>query len=152
MTSQAQTVAGSILSVSAALPATYDAAGFAALSYSTVAELTDMGTIGKVYALVKHNPIADRKTYKYKSSYDNGSLDMKLAKITVKGNDPGQTILNTGLAQDASISFRIIYQDGSKAYFTAKVMSFTVMIGTIDTILAGECKAELDSDVVETVS
>lgn len=152
MATQAQIVAGSILSVASALPATYDAAGFAALTYSAVAEVTDIGTFGKDFTLVTHNPIGDRKTYKFRGSYNNGTLDLKLAKITVLNTDAGQAALTTALNDplDKSVSFRIALQDGSKQYFTGKVMSFTTSIGSVDSILAGECKVEIDSDVVET--
>lgn len=152
MTTSAQTVAGSVLSVASALPATYDAAGFAALTYNAVAEVTDIGTFGKDFTLVTHNPIGDRKTYKFRGSYNNGTLDLKLAKITVLNTDAGQAALTTALNDplDKSISLRIALQDGSKQYFTGKVMSFTTSIGSVNSILAGECKIEIDSDVVET--
>lgn len=152
MATSAQTVAGSVLSVSAALPATYDAAGFAALTYSAVGEVTDIGTFGKDFTLVTHNPIGDRKTYKFRGSYNNGTLDLKLAKITVLNTDAGQAALTTALNDplDKSVSLRITVQDGSKQYFTGKVMSFTTSIGSVNSILAGECKIEIDSDVVET--
>lgn len=152
MSTSAQTVAGSVLSVASALPATYDAAGFAALTYSAVAEVTDIGTFGKDFTLVTHNPIGDRKTYKFRGSYNNGTLDLKLAKITALNTDAGQAALTTALNDplDKSISLRIALQDGSKQYFTGKVMSFTTSIGSVNSILAGECKIEIDSDVVET--
>lgn len=152
MSTSAQTVAGSVLSVASALPATYDAAGFAALTYSAVGEVTDIGTFGKDFTLVTHNPIGDRKTYKFRGSYNNGTLDLKLAKITVLNTDAGQAALTTALNDplDKSISLRIALQDGSKQYFTGKVMSFTTSIGSVNSILAGECKIEIDSDVVET--
>ena len=152
MTTSAQTVAGSVLSVASALPATYDAAGFAALTYNAVAEVTDIGTFGKDFTLVTHNPIGDRKTYKFRGSYNNGTLDLKLAKITVLNTDAGQAALTTALNDplDKSISLRIALQDGSKQYFTGKVMSFTTSIGSVNSILAGECKIEIDSEVVET--
>lgn len=154
MSTKAQTVAGSVLSVSAALPATYDNAGFSALSYSPVAEVTDIGTFGKDFTLVTHNPIGDRKTYKFRGSYNNGTLDLKLAKITVLNTDAGQAALTTALNDpfDKSVSLRIALQDGSKQYFTGKVMSFTTSIGSVNSILAGECKIEIDSDVVESAT
>lgn len=150
----AQTVAGAVLSVSSSLPATYNAAGFGALSYSPVAEVTDIGTFGKDFTLVTHNPIGDRKTFKFRGSYNNGTLDLKLAKITVLNTDAGQAALTTALNDplDKSVSFLITLQDTSKQYFTGKVMSFTTSIGSVNSILAGECKIEIDSDVVESAT
>ncbi len=46
MTTKAQTVAGTTIGISASLPATYDSTGFAALSYTTIGEVTDIGSLG----------------------------------------------------------------------------------------------------------
>ena len=154
MASQAQTVAGTTMSVSSSLPTTYDNAGFSALTYSTVGEVTDLGTVGKDFTLVTHNPLNDRKTYKFRGSYNNGTLDVKLAKITVLGSDAGQNILTVALndTTDKSISVRLTLQDGSKMYFSCKIISFTTTIGSINSILEANVKAEIDSDVVENAS
>ena len=66
MTSKAITVAGTVVSISAGLPATYDSTGFTALTFTAIGEITDVGTFGKDYTLVSHNPVGDRKTYKFK--------------------------------------------------------------------------------------
>lgn len=148
MTTLAQTVAGSSLKISAALPATYDAAGFAALSYTPVAEVTDIGSLGKEYTLVTHNPVGDRNTYKFKGSYNQGALALKLAKAIA---DAGQTLLLAASNSDASYSFLITLQDGKKMYFTGKTMSFMTNIGTVNNILGADVKVEIDSDIIETV-
>jgi hypothetical protein len=45
-----ETVAGSTLSVSVAAPATYDTAGYTALTYTPVGEITDLGSgLGRDY-------------------------------------------------------------------------------------------------------
>ncbi len=150
MTTKAQTVAGTTIAISATLPTTYDAAGFAVPVYSVIGEITDIGTFGKDYTLVTHNSLADRKTYKFRGSYNNGSLSMKLARATLANADAGQTIAIAALASDASYSFKIENQDLSNDYFTGKVMSFMTTIGSVNSIMAAECKVEIDSDIVST--
>lgn len=150
MTTKAQTVAGTTIGISASLPATYDSTGFAALSYTAIGEVTDIGTFGRDYTLVTHNSIADRKTYKFKGSYNNGSLALKLAKATLASTDAGQTLANTASGSDASYSFKITAQDASDAYFTGKIMSFMTNTGSVNSILGAEIKIEIDSDIVET--
>lgn len=150
MVTKAITVAGTTVSISAALPATYDAAGFAALSYTAIGEITDIGNFGKDYTLVTHNSLSDRKTYKFKASYNQGSLALKLARATLANTDAGQTLAITASGSDASYSFKIENQDLSNDFFTGKVMSFMVNIGSVNSILGAECKVELDSDVVST--
>ena len=151
MTTKAQTVAGTTISISASLPATYDSTGFAALSYTALGEVTDIGSLGKDYTLVTHNPVGDRKTYKFKGSYNNGSLSLKLAKTTLASTDAGQTLATTASGSDASYSFKITLQDASDMFFTGKVMSFMTSIGGVNSILGADIKVEIDSDIVETV-
>ncbi len=150
MPTKAQTVAGTTISISAGLPATYDSTGFIALSYTAIAEVTDIGTLGKDFTLVTHNSIADRKTYKFKGTYNNGSLALKLAKATLASTDAGQTLAATASGSDASYSFKITSQDATDMFFTAKVMSFMTAVGGPNSILGGELKIEIDSDIVET--
>lgn len=150
MTTIAQTIAGSTLKISAALPATYDSTGFTALSYTTVAEVVDYGSVGKAYDMVEHRPVNDRKKYKLKGGYDNGSMQLKLARSTATTTDAGQTILKAAADSDADYSFKITFQDNSDFYFTAKAMDFVTNMGTINSILGLSVKLELNSDIIET--
>src|SRR5690606_42050250 len=61
----AQTAAGTLISISAQRPATYDAAGYGALSYTPIGEIVDAGTHGRVYQVVT----ADRKSTRLNSSH-----------------------------------------------------------------------------------
>lgn len=151
MTTIAQTVAGSTLRISASLPATYDSTGFSALSYTLIAEITDLGSgLGKKYDLVEHRPVNDRKKYKFKGGYDNGTLSIKMASSTANASDAGQTLLKAAAASDASYSFKLTVQDGADYYFTAKTMSALTDYGTINNILMLNAELQIDSDIVET--
>ena len=66
-----QTTAGATIGISATLPATNDAAGYAALTFSLIGEVTDLGEFGREYATVTHNPIASRRTIKRKGSFND---------------------------------------------------------------------------------
>lgn len=145
MASNASTTAGTTIAVSSSLPATYNASGFSALTYTAAGEITDVGEYGKEYALVTHTPIADRKTYKFKGSYNNGSLSLQMASYPA---DSGQAILITGLDSDASISFKITHQNGDVDYFTGKIMSYRVSVGGADAIKMATVAVEIDSDIV----
>lgn len=150
MSTISQTLAGSVMKISASLPATYDYTGFSALSYTTIAEITDMGTgLGKKYDLVTHQPVADRKKYKFRGGYDNGQLQVKLGRATATTTDAGQTLLIAASNSDADYSFEIVVQDGTKFYFTAKTMSFTMGMGTLNNILMGDVDLQVNSDIVE---
>jgi hypothetical protein len=145
MALNAQSSAGTTISLSAALPATYNAAGFAALTFTALGEVTNIGEFGKVYTLITHNPLATRKTEKLKGSYNNGSATLALA---IDKDDAGQILATTASDSDAAYSVEVVYQDGSIDYFTALVMSFTTNIAGVDDILSGSINIELDDDIV----
>ena len=140
------TSAGTTLGISAVLPATYDAAGFGALTFALAGEITDMGEFGKEFALVTHNPLGDRKTVKRKGSYNNGALTMQMARVP---SDAGQTLLIAALESDTSYSFAVTLQDGTIEYFTAQTMSYTTNVGSVDQITAASVTVEIDDEIVE---
>jgi hypothetical protein len=148
MASNAFTSAGTTIAISASLPATYDAAGFGAvgMTYTTIGEITDAGEFGKEYNLVTHNPLADRKTYKRKGSYNNGSMTLQMGRVP---DDAGQVLLLAAQDSDDSYSFKITLQDGTVNYFTGQVMSYRTSIGSVDQITSASVTVEVDSDIVE---
>jgi hypothetical protein len=135
-----KTSAGSTIAISAASPATFDAAGYGALSFSLIGEVTDLGEFGREYALVTHNPIANRGTVKRKGSFNEGSIDLKLGLDT---DDAGQIIAKSASQSDADHSVKITTQSGDVYYMQAQVMSFKVGVGSVDSITNGSIKLEL---------
>jgi hypothetical protein len=121
MPTAVETVAGTTIGISSAQPATYNVAGYDALTFSTIGEITDGGSHGRVYAEVTHNPIATRGTQKFKGTFNEGS---KTVQMAVSAADAGQIILKTALASDASFSFKVTHQGGDIEYFQALVLSF----------------------------
>jgi len=140
-----QTSAGTILSVSATAPATYDQAGFAALTFTTIGEITDMGEFGKTYNLVTHQPLATRRTVKRKGSFNDGALSLQLARVP---DDVGQVVLQAGLDSDDSYSFKVVLQDGEIQYFSGQVMSYTNNVGSADQINGSAVSVEIDNDII----
>lgn len=127
-----ETVAETEISISAAAPATFDAAGYAAVTgWGLIGEITDGGSHGRTYNEVTHTPIGTRGTKKFKGSFNEGSKTLQLAVDT---EDPGQIILKEALNSDADFSFKVEYQGGDIDYFQAKVLSFQVATTGVDTI------------------
>ena len=144
----ARTSAGTSISIGPA-PATYDAAGFGAVVVSVIGEVTDAGEYGKVYNLVTHNPLADRKTKKYKGSYNNGSITLQLA---IDELDVGQIAAVAASDSDDSYTIKVTKQNGAVDYFTAQVMSFTTSVGSVDSIESGSIQLEIDNDIVKVAA
>lgn len=153
------TSAGAKLSVSASLPATHDAAGFAALSYTEVGEITDIPAFGRTYAEVTHKPVNKRATFKFKGSYDDGGTTLTMARGTADAaNDPGQAVLKTFLNSDNDLSVKVEYNDNpdgtsnSIDYFRAKVLSMPNSIGAADAIVTRQVQLSINGDIVEVAA
>lgn len=137
----ARTSAGTTLGISATLAATFDEAGFDAVTHTTIGEVTDIGgDIGRIYNLVTHMPLASRATVKKKGSYNSGSVTIQLA---IDDNDAGQALAEAALTSDANHSFALTLQDGSIRYFEALVMGFPINVGGVDTITNGTLTLEI---------
>ena len=55
------TAAGTTLAISAASPATFDATGYAALTYTEVGAVSNVGTFGAAFAKVEFQPLKGGK-------------------------------------------------------------------------------------------
>lgn len=135
-----ETVAGTAFGISAGVPATFNAAGYAALTYSTIGEITDGGSHGRVYAEVTHMPIGNRGTQKFKGSFNEGNKTLQLA---INGTDAGQVLLKTALASDNAFAFKVLYQGGAIDYFQARVLSFSKATAGVDSILTATVELSL---------
>jgi hypothetical protein len=138
--------AGSALALSAVLPATQDAAGYNALTWTNVGEVTDVGELGKEYNLITYTPLASRRVQKLKGSYNQGTMALQMARDTA---DAGQTAIRTARDSDADYAFRLTLQNGTKLYFQAKVMGYKTSVGSTDQITGASANLEITTDIVE---
>ena len=141
--SLAITSAGSKISIGNP-PASQTLVALQAVSYTDIAEVTDIGEFGKSYNLVTHNPLGDRVTVKRKGSIKNGTIALQMAYAPA---DPGQTLLATAVDSDNSYSYRVTLQDNTQFYFTGQAMGRPVQVGGVDSITASTCNIEIDSTI-----
>lgn len=141
------TSAGTIIAICANTPpATYNQVGFAALTYLTIGEIVDAGEHGRVYNLVTHNSLNNRRTLKRKGSYNDGQMNLQMARVPA---DTGQTAVRSALNSDAQSSIKLTLQDGTIQYFTAQVLSYTTNIGNADQITGAAVAVEITGDIIE---
>lgn len=136
------TTALSTLKISAAAPATFDVAGYEALTFTIIGEITDYGEVGREYTEVSHNPVDNRATQVLKGSYKEGSMNLTMA---LDNSDAGQGILRAAVASDSAYSFELTIQDGSTYYFQARAMSFKINLGSVDSVTSATCSLSLTS-------
>ena len=125
------TVAGTLIGISASAPATFNAAGYEALTFTNIGNIEDGGEHGREYAEVTFNPIDTRGTRKYKGSFNEGS---KTLSIAYDGGDAGMVLLKAALDSDNDYSFAVEYPNGDVDYFQAKVLTLTKATGGVDTM------------------
>ena len=150
MPDSVQTLASTTISISATLPTTFDddaSTGYPSVSYTAIGEVVDFGEFGSQYNLVTHLPIASRQIQKYKGSYNNGTVNVNMAR---DDDDAGQVIALAALASDNNYSFKITYQDSTDDYFAGKVMSFNAGGGNSDTIVMRSMQIEISEAIVTT--
>ncbi len=143
--SRVETVAGTIIYISAEQPNTFDSAGYAGtgMNWTIVGEITDGGEHGREYALVTHMPIASRGVQKFKGSFNEGSKTLQLA---LDNDDAGQVIAAAALRSDNDYSFKVAYQGGDIDYFQAKVMTLKKAATSVDSIRSASMTLELTSN------
>jgi hypothetical protein len=143
-----ETVAGSTIAVSVSTPATFDAAGYGALAYTNIGEITDLGSgLGRSYNTATHSPVASRQQIEKKASYKLGTLDLMAAW---DGNDAGQALIAANAGTDTVLSFKIVKQSGAIRYFQAQVSELDENFGTVDNVNTAKITLLLQKDVVRT--
>ena len=145
--SNAYTSAGTKIFIGADEPATFDKAGFEAVVWTEIGEVTDLGEFGKEYNIVNHNPLGTRQTIKRKGSYDNGAISLNLARDI---SDAGQVALLAALDSDDSYSIKVVLADSATThlYTTAQVSSFTYNVGGVDSITSGTVALQIDNEIL----
>lgn len=148
MATNAFTSSAITLSVSATLPATQDVAGYEALTFTAVGEVTSIGDYGKTYDEITHQVLGDRKTYKFKGFYNEGTTSIALARLEA---DAGHLILKDfldGANTDADAAVKVDFGNGIVDYFNAKVMSYVNSGMDGGSIVSASADLAINSDVV----
>lgn len=130
-----QTVAQTAVSISASLPGSQTAGAFAALAWTVIGEITDVGSVvGRAYNTATHAPVASAQQIEKKASYKLETPDFTCAWDET---DAGQVMLNTAANSNAIYSFKMVKQNGEIRYFTAQVAKFVENHGTVDNVVQG---------------
>ncbi len=145
-----QTAAGSTLAISAAAPATNDAAGFTALTFTDIGNVEKIGTIGTTFAKVEFQPLKGGKQ-KYKGSPDYGALQPSVA---LDSADAGQSLMQTSADDESQklYSFRATYQDGAKRFFQGRTFGMPETVDGADSMLMAAPTIEICTKPVKVAA
>jgi len=123
--------------------------------FTKVAGITNIGEFGRNYNVGNYNPLADRRTRKYKGAYDEGSFQISLARDL---SDQGQSDLQTALDSDDPVPIKVELDDAppgsgtnpTSFEFDALVTSFTTNVGGTSDFVSATINIEVVSDITET--
>ena len=135
-----RTTATTTLKISAGVPATFDSAGYAALSYTSVGEVTNFGEFGREFDLVTHNPVASRGTQKLKGAFNEGAIALQIGLDT---DDAGQILMKAASLSDSLYAFLITTANGDKYYFQGLTMGFKVGLNDVNSVSSATANIEI---------
>lgn len=121
-----QTMSGAVIAICATLPATYDAAGYAAtgLVYTTIGQVENFGNHGMTAVVTEFTPVADATVQKFKGAKNYGTMSMTAAH---QPGDAGQAIVQTASESTNRYSLKITYPTGA-GESTPEIRYFDVLV------------------------
>lgn len=114
------TGAGATFGLSAGQPATFNEAGYEALTFTTIGKITDLGQVpSRVYEVVRLAYLASAGMDKAKGGFDLGSQTITMA---IDADDTGQILLDTATNSTAVYSVKIDHPVMGTIYAQALVL------------------------------
>lgn len=143
------TSAGTKLAISAVAPATQDAAGYGALTFTEIGKVESIGAFGATTEEITFQPLRGaRESHKGGTNY--GTLSPSIAH---DDDDAGQTLLRTA-AEDATdlYSFEVTFASAAKRYFQARVFGYPENVGAANAMLMANPSIGLSTAVVKVAA
>ena len=128
-------LAGATLSISATLPATYDAAGYGAttITWTAVGEIENFGSTPAQKTITEFMPVDTAIVTKVGGSKNYGTRSLVVGYIP--GN-AGQALIKTAFeATNTKYSVKITYPDTSVHYLEVLVAKYELQDGTANDVL-----------------
>jgi len=144
------TVAESKLYVSAALPASFDAAGYAALTWTEVGQITNVGSVrGREYSTSTLTVVSNPQEREKKGSYKLPNAEFECAWVE---DDEGQLIIQAGANSYDTYSFRLDKQNDDKRYFAAQISKFVENNGQSNDAVKGMITLLRQTDTISVAA
>lgn len=139
---------GMAVAISASTPASEDASGYDALSYTSISGITSIGAFGAVAALVESNPLETGIVEKFKGMRNYGTMTLDL------DYDPDASFnaIIESAVEGATIndrhSIRVTYPDNKIRYFGVKVFSAPENPGGTNSMVTRSVQLEVETAIV----
>lgn len=143
------TAAGTGLAISAVLPATNDAAGYAALTFTEVGGPEQLGAFGASNEVITFQPLKG-PAEKHKGGTNYGAIQPSIAH---DDEDAGQTLLRTAADNQTDLyAFQVTYPSGAKRYFQGRVFGYPENVGAANSIIMANPSIEISTKVVKVAA
>jgi len=141
------TSAGTTIGISAAVPASHDPAGFAALTFTTISGIESIPAFGATVAVNSFQPLNGPQD-KHKGPVNYGSLQLPYAHDKA---DAGQTLLRTSAepTNNALYAFVVTFPNGDKRYFRGRTFGAPETVGSATNVLMGNATVEITTPIVK---
>jgi hypothetical protein len=141
------TSAGTTIAISAAVPATFDKTGYAALMSTVIGGIESIPAFGAQVGVNTFQPLNGPQD-KHKGPVNYGSLQLPFA---IDKADAGQILLNTAAAptNNALYSFTVTFPNGDKRYFRGRVFGAPETVGGASNVLMGNATVEIVTEVIK---
>ncbi len=139
-------------------PATYDAAGYAALTYVDLGCLSNIGEFGDESALVTFDCISEGRTKKIKGQKNAGQMALTVA---LDDTTSGFDAIQDAEADDSTgdYHFKVVFPNeqnatgtGAIRYFSGKVMSAREVLGGANDVATVNVVVEINTKIVKVNS
>lgn len=125
--------------------------------YLEIGEINDLGSFGRTYNKIEAHSLGTRGIRKYKGSYDDGALTLKLNRDSA---DTGQAAAIVARDNDNDYNFKVTLNDAAPngltnnttITFKGKVMSYTVDGGGDDSVVGSTLVVEIKSGTIAEVA
>lgn len=128
-----QSMSGATLAISAALPATYDAAGYGATTmvYTLIGSIENYGNHGVSANIGTFTDVATATVTKVKGAKDYGTMSLSLGSIP---SDAGQALLDTAAESTNRYSVKMTYPSGAIHYMDVLIAKAEFNDGQVNDI------------------
>lgn len=135
-------------------PATFDQAGFEALTFTTIGQVSNIPAFGPTVQVVESNPLATGITEKFVGFVNYGSVALE---ADYDDTDAGQALVTSAVdTGDASFgqdfSFELTYSTGAKRYWVGKFFSATENPGSANSMVSTSMNVEINTPVLKVAA
>ena len=146
-----QTTTGITLGIAEGEPATLDAAGFEAMSYTEIGQLTNVPEFGPTISVVESTPLKTAIVEKFVGSVNYGSQTLE---ADFDDEDAGQDLVTDAVTVGSAsfgkqFSIELTYASGAKRYYLGRFFSATENPGTVDSMVGLSMNLEINSQVLK---